>query len=213
MGVTAHLDGKRCLVAGSGPVAKAIVDRLRCDGATVEELPAGAALARADGSAMGVSDAIDQLGGLDILVTAFSERDDRPFLEIDDEAWARALDGNLKPAFLVGREAARAMVEAGGGVIVHVGSDVAARPGPGTAAYAAAKAGVHLLTTCMALDLAPDGVRVCAVAACEDGADPLGTEAIGPDDVAGAVAFCASDAGSYVLGSTFFLNAPLPVRS
>ncbi len=87
----------------------------------------------------------------------------------------------------------------------HVGSDVALRPGPGTAAYAAAKAGVHLLATAMALDLAPDGIRVCCVAACED-SEPTA------EDVAASVAFCASDEASYVLGSTFFLDGPLPYR-
>jgi 3-oxoacyl-[acyl-carrier protein] reductase len=120
---------------------------------------------------------------------------------------------NLKSAFLVGRECARAMVEAGGGVIVHVGSDLAVRPGPGTASYAAAKAGVHLMATCMALDLAPQGVRVCAVAACEDGTEAPSRGGLSPADVAGAVAFCASDGASYVLGSTFFPNGPAPVRS
>jgi NAD(P)-dependent dehydrogenase (short-subunit alcohol dehydrogenase family) len=69
----------------------------------------------------------------------------------------------------------------------------------------AAKAGVHLLATAMALDLAPDGIRVCCVAACEDG-EPTA------EDAAASVAFCASDEASYVLGSTFFLDGPLPYR-
>jgi NAD(P)-dependent dehydrogenase (short-subunit alcohol dehydrogenase family) len=213
MGVRGRFEGKRCVVAGRGANADAVAARLRAEGGAVSVL--GAApneLATETGAAGAVGRAVDELGGIDVLVTAFASRDDRPFLEIDDEAWQRSLDENLKCSFLVGREAARAMVAASGGVIVHVGSDVAARPGAGTAAYAAAKAGVHLLTTCMALDLAPDGVRVCAVAAPEDGCDPLGSAALGPDDLAAAVAFCASDEGSYVLGSTFYLNGPLPVR-
>ena len=205
--------GKRCLVAGSGAAAEAVAARLRVEGATVSALVPDASLASDTGAAAAVERAIGELGGLDVLVTAFHERNDRPFLDIDDESWERALDGNLKCAFLVGREAARALAAASGGVIVHVGSDVAARPGPGTAAYAAAKAGVHLLATVMALDLVPDGVRVCAVAACEDGAEPPGGGAVGPEDVAAAVAFCASDEASYVLGSTFYPNGPLPVRS
>jgi NAD(P)-dependent dehydrogenase (short-subunit alcohol dehydrogenase family) len=170
-------------------------------------------LAGEAGAAAAVAAALEQLGDVDVLVTAFSTRSDAPFLEIDDETWRRALDENLKSAFLVARECARAMVEGSGGTIVHVGSDVAARPGPATAAYAAAKAGVHLMATCMALDLAPQGVRVCAVAACEDGTESPGGSRPGAKDVAGAVAFCASGEASYVLGSTFFLNGPLPVRS
>jgi len=210
MGVTRRFEGRRCLVAGEGAVADAVAARLEAEGART--LRSGGDLAEEAEARAAVEQAIAQLGGVDVLVTAFAMREDRPFLEIDDEGWQRHIDGNLKSAFLVAREAARAMIENGGGVIVHVGSDVGARPGPNTAAYAAAKAGVHLLATGMALDLAPDGVRVCAVAAPEDGSETPATAELGPEDVAAAVAFCASDEASYVLGSTFFLNGPLPVR-
>jgi len=209
-----RFEGKRCLVAGEGAIADAVASRLGAEGARLARLDGDPGRLAEDATARAaVEGAVTELGGVDVLVTAFATREDRPFLEIDDECWRRHVDGNLKSAFLVGREAARAMVGNGGGVIVHVGSDVGARPGPKTAAYAAAKAGVHLLATGMALDLAPDGVRVCAVAACEDGSEAPAPAEIGPDDVAAAVAFCASDEASYVLGSTFFLSGPLPVRA
>ena len=215
MGVTGRLGGRRCLVAGRGPVADAIAQRLRADGGVVSRLDGEpSSLAEEARAVEAVADVTGRLGGVDVLVTAFAEREDRPFLELDDELWERMLAENLTSAFLIGRECARAMASAGGGVIVHVGSDVGARPGPGTAAYAAAKAGVHLLATVMGLDLAPHGVRVCAVAAAEDGSETAGGAVVpGPDAVAGAVAFCASDEASYVLSSTFFVNGPLPVRS
>jgi 3-oxoacyl-[acyl-carrier protein] reductase len=211
--MTRRFEGSRCIVAGRGAVADAVASRLEAEGGAVARL-AGEPLELASdaAAAAAVREAVDGLGGVDVLVSAFCERQDAPFLSIDDGAWERTLDANLKAAFLAGREAARAMVAAGSGVIVHVGSDVGARPGSGTAAYAAAKAGVHLLTTCMALDLAPDGVRVCCVAASEDGGAPPSSSVAGPADVAAAVAFCASGAASYVLGSTFFLAGPLPVR-
>jgi NAD(P)-dependent dehydrogenase (short-subunit alcohol dehydrogenase family)/predicted choloylglycine hydrolase len=205
--VTDRFAGKRCLVAGSGEGADAIAARLEAEGGRVVRLAGD--LATDTGSRAAVMDASSRLGGPpDVCVTAFAVREDRPFLDLDDEVWERTIDENLKGAFMVGREAARAMVGAGGGVIVHVSSDVAARPGPATSAYAAAKAGVNLLTIVQALDLAPDGVRVCAVAAPDDGAEPPGSAALGADDLAGAVAFCASDEASYVLGSTFYLNGP-----
>ena len=215
MAVTARFEGKRCFVAGRGDTADAIVQRLGAEGGAVARLEGTwTTLATDDGAKATVDQACAAMGGgPDVLVTAFCEREDSPFLSIDQDAWHRALDGNLKAAFLVARECARAMVTSGAGVIVHVGSDVGARPGPGTAAYAAAKAGVHLLTMGMALDLVPDGVRVCGVAACEDGSEVPRPPDVGPNDVAAAVAFCASEAASYVLGSTFFLNGPLPVRS
>jgi NAD(P)-dependent dehydrogenase (short-subunit alcohol dehydrogenase family) len=213
VGVKRRFEQKRCVVAGRGALAAAVAERLNAEGASLcrlEDDPAE--LATDAGAARAVERARSELGGVDVLVTAFCTREDRPFLEIDDDLWTRSLDENLKCAFLVGRDCARLMVAAGGGVIVNVGSDVGSRPGSGTAAYAAAKAGVHLLTTCMALDLIPDGVRVCAVAACEDGSESPGLTEVGPEDVAAAVAFCASGEASYVLGSTFYLNGPLPVR-
>src|SRR5690348_7720535 len=110
--------GKRCVVTGEGPVADAVVARLNSEGATVAR-------------------ALDELAGLDVLVTACAVREDRPFLELEDDVWERALDGNLTSAFVDAREAARLMAAAGGGVIVHVGSTLAVRPVPGSAAYAA----------------------------------------------------------------------------
>jgi NAD(P)-dependent dehydrogenase (short-subunit alcohol dehydrogenase family) len=206
--------GRRCLVAGRGEIAKAVAERLAAEGAELALLEGEPVdLAGEAGATAAVAGALERLGGIDVLVTAFSSRTDNPFLELDDRTWRRSLDENLKSAVLVGRECARAMVDAHGGVIVHVGSDIAARPGPGTAAYAAAKAGLHLMATCMALDLAPDGVRVCSVAACESGSEAPGPGTLASEDVAGAVAFCASAEASYVLGSTFFLDGPLPVRS
>ena len=211
MGVR-RFEGKRCLVAGSGPLALATAARLRDEGGEVSTLAASPALATEPGAASAVADCVAALGALDVLVTAFHEREDRPFLELDDETWNRVLDGNLKCAFLVGREAARLMAGGGGGSIVHVGSDLGTRPRSGTGAFAAAKAGVHLLTTCMALDLAPEGVRVCGVAAPEDGTETIGGVAFQPEDVAAAVAFCASGEASYVLGSTFHPSGGPPGR-
>jgi NAD(P)-dependent dehydrogenase (short-subunit alcohol dehydrogenase family) len=212
MGMRRH-EHRRCIVAGRGALAEAIAERLRQEDGTVVLLPQHAAtLATDEGAAAAVASAVDELGGLDVCATAFASRTDVSFLEIDDEQWVRCIDENLTCAFTVAREAARAMLARSGGVIVHVGSDVAARPGSGSSAYAAAKAGLQLMSTSMALDLSLDGVRVCAVAAPEDGAGTPHGEQLGPADTAAAVAFCASDEASYVLGSTFFLNGPLPVR-
>jgi glucose 1-dehydrogenase len=210
--VTRRFEGSRCLVAGSGPGADAIAERLRSEGGRVVALDRPADLTSDAGATSATAGAVTELGGLDVLVTAFSTREDRPFLDIDDDSWRTTLDENLKAAFLVGREAARTMVKAGGGVIVHVGSHAGACPGPSAAAYAASKAGVHLLTTGMALDLAPHGVRVCAVAEPREGPAPYPVPPPGIDDLAAAVAFCASKEASYVMGSTFFLDGPLPLR-
>jgi NAD(P)-dependent dehydrogenase (short-subunit alcohol dehydrogenase family) len=200
-----RLARKRTLVAGSGVVADAIVRTFQREGARVVVRDNDVSALASDSEARAcVKSAVAQLGGLDVVVTAFATRHDAAFLDISDEDWTRTLHGNLKSAFMIGREGALSMTAAGGGTVVHVGSDVAARPTAGTAAYAAAKAGVHLLATVMGLDLAPDGVRVCFVAAAETGTTPAPWH----DAAAAAVAFCASDAASYVLGSTLFLGRP-----
>ncbi len=203
------MTGARAIVAGDGEVAAAVARRLRADGADVARLDGdGVKLAREDAARTAVEAAAAGLGGLDVLVTAFARREERAFLDTGDDLWERMLDENLKAPFLVSREAARVMAGGNGGVIVHVGSDVAARPGPRQAAYAAARAGGHLLATAMALDLVPDGVRVCCVAHAEAG-EPRASAA---EDTAAAVAFCASPAASYVLGSTFYVDGLVPVR-
>jgi 3-oxoacyl-[acyl-carrier protein] reductase len=213
MGVTRRFKSKRCLVGGTGLIADAIAARLEVEGGTVSRLQQPVkSLATLAGARAAVAEIIAETGGLDVVVTAFDFRNDQPFLEIDDAIWSQTIDANLTTTFFVASEAARTMIRDSGGTIVLVGSEVGARPGPRTGAYAAAKAGVHLLATGMALDLAPDGVRVCAVAASEGAADQGPGGDFGADDVAGAVAFCASDEGSYVLGSTFFPTGPLPLR-
>jgi NAD(P)-dependent dehydrogenase (short-subunit alcohol dehydrogenase family) len=209
--VSPRFAGKRCLVAGKGEVADAVRARLAGEGAEVAWISQDALTSERDVQAA-VEKAAGALGGVDVLVTAFHHREDRPFLDLDEKAWQRSLHTNLKLPFLVGREVAKLMAAAGQGTIVHVTSDVAARPGPGTAAYAASKAGLNLLSLGMALDLAPQAVRVCTVAASEDGTAAPGGNPPRAEDTAAAVAFCASPDASYVLGSTFYLNGPLPSR-
>lgn len=209
MGIMNGIVGKRCVVAGQSEPASVIVDRFRKEEAEVIALDlAPAQLTDESVVKQHINHAAAQLKGLDIVVTAFVTRDDRPFIEIDDQLWMQTLNENLKCPFLVGREAARIMALGGGGVIVHVGSNLANGNQPGTGAYAAAKAGVHLLTTGSALDLIPHNVRICCVAANEldGGKDSL-------HDLAGAVTFCASDDASYVVGSTFSLDSNSRVRS
>lgn len=76
----------------------------------------------------------------------------------------RQFNTNLKGAFLMAQEAARRMAKSGGGVIINVASTAGLRAGAFMASYGAAKAGLIHLTRIMALELAPKGVRVNALA-------------------------------------------------
>ena len=106
----------------------------------------------------------DQLGGLHIVVNNAGLQSDTPFLELDLAGWRAQLAVDLDGAFLVASAACRLMVGRGGGVVVNVTSVHEHQPRPGFAAYCTAKAGLGMLTRCMARELAPHGIRVLSVA-------------------------------------------------
>jgi len=147
------------------------------------------------------------------------------FLDITEADWDQVIDVNLKGAFLVGQAVARAMVQQGGGAIVHMSSVNAVMAIPSIAAYNVSKGGIAQLTRVMALALVDHGIRVNAV-----GPGTIATElakkAVMADDaalarlmsrtpmrrlgepaeVADAVAYLLSDASSYITGETLFID-------
>lgn len=166
-----------------------------------------------------------RFGGVDILVNNAGALVQRtPFKEITVELWDRVLDVNLKSVLLCSQAVLPMMERRGGGRIVNVTS-VAARNGggPGSAAYATAKAGVSNLTRAMAKELLPDGIIVNGVAPgvittpFHDrytppearrklaGTIPAGREGK-PEEVSGAVVFLASPAADYVVGEILEVN-------
>lgn len=177
------------------------------------------------------SQAKDKLGGVDILVNNAGIYPVASILEHSVELWERVAGVNLGGTFMCSQQAARQMVDQGqGGVIINISSMSGIRPsGAGMPSYDATKAGVHGLTRNMALELAPHGVRVLAVAPGGvwtpgvsgnfENADeatkellqnvkdkiPLGRWAQA-DDVARLVLFLASDAGGYLTGSTVVID-------
>ncbi len=113
-----------------------------------------------------VASLADQLGGLDAFVNNAGVLGLQNFLDMELALWRRVVQGNLTGAFVAGQAAARRMVAAGTGTgrIVNVSSVHEAIPMLEGAAYCASKAGIGMLTKCMALDLAPHGITVNAVA-------------------------------------------------
>ena len=175
-----------------------------------------------------VARAVEEFGGLDILVNNIGRAAVGTVIDITEEEWDRSLDINLRTAFLSSKYAIPAMVERGGGSIVNVSSISAVR-GDGTAAYSAAKGAMLALTVDMAYSHGRDGIRVNAVAPghittpmvhsvsqpgpradfmdqMRNEAGLLGTPGTGWD-VGWAVAFLASDEARWITGVT------LPVDS
>jgi NAD(P)-dependent dehydrogenase (short-subunit alcohol dehydrogenase family) len=239
------LAGKRALITGAASgIGRAAAARFATEGAAVALLDRngpGVLEAAAEIGALGlaadvrleaeieaaVAEAVDALGGLDILVAnagvqlhGEDDRADRLALEV----WERTLRINLTGVFLTCKHGIRALLDGGGGSVVCTSSPTAfAGVAPGYDAYSASKAGVLGLVRAMARDYAPE-VRVNAVVPgfvetalvapvtsdAEWLANVLSTVPLGragrPDEVAGLIAFVASDACAYATGAAFVLD-------
>lgn len=167
---------------------------------------------------------VEALGAVSILVNNAGGVFSSPILETTENGWDALYKSNLRHVLLCTQRVARGMVAAGtGGSIISVTSIEGARAAPGYAAYAAAKAGVISYTKTAALELAPHGIRVNALApdvTITDGLRaiaPAGSEArfgdLVPmgragdvDEMAGAAVFLASDLSSYVTGQTLHVD-------
>jgi NAD(P)-dependent dehydrogenase (short-subunit alcohol dehydrogenase family) len=162
-------------------------------------------------------------GDVDVLVNNAGIIDvDRHVLEADEAWWNRVLSINLTGQFLCALEAARSMAPRGGGSIIGISSGGAQRAHRGMVAYDAAKGGVEGMTRALALDLAPYGIRVNAIApgsidvrgftpdeaATRGETIPLGRVGT-PADLAGPAVFLASDDSAYVTGVVFAVDGGL----
>ncbi len=158
--------------------------------------------------------------GFDILLNNAGIAGAVPALDLDEAGWDQVLDVNLKGSFLVAQAAARALKQAGrGGAIVNIASVLGLRVAGNVSAYAASKAGIIQLTKALALEWARHGIRVNALCpgyietemntaffASEAGQGMvrrIPQRRLGkPEELAGALLLLASDAGSYMTGST-----------
>src|SRR3954452_22459061 len=103
-------------------------------------------------------------GRLDILVNNAGVIPRKPLLETTDADWAAVMDSNLSAYFRLSREAARLMVPAKRGRIIMVSSIMGLLGRPTIAGYVTAKAGLHGMTRALAVELAPHGITVNALA-------------------------------------------------
>ncbi len=124
-------------------------------------VPAPGDISKADVCHAMVTDAVDAMGGLDVLVTNAGVFFRGTIEETDEAAWDHVLDANLKGLFFCSRAALPAL-KASKGNIVHVASESGLNGYAETTAYCASKGAVVNLTRSMAIELAPD-VRVNCV--------------------------------------------------
>jgi 3-oxoacyl-[acyl-carrier protein] reductase len=171
--------------------------------------------------------AADALGRLDVVVNNAGLGGTAELVDMTDEQWNMVLDVTLTGTFRCTRAALRHLLPQRSGVIVNNASVLGWRAQPGQAHYAAAKAGVMALTRCAAMEAAPAGVRVNAVAPSLAmhpflskviSEDVLGDltrrEAFGraaePWEVANVIVFLASDYSSYMTGEVVSVSSQHP---
>ena len=112
-----------------------------------------------------VGETLAAFGALDILVNnAGVTHINKPMMEIGEEEFDKTFAVNVKGVFLGCQAVVPHFRKAGGGVIINIGSTAGLRPRAGLSAYNATKGAVHILTRSLAVELAPDRIRVCAIA-------------------------------------------------
>ncbi len=238
--MTKRLEGKTALVTGGASgFGLGIVETFAREGARVavldvngeaakrvaDGIPGAIAIAADVAKAADVNRAVAEtvaaFGSLDVLVNnaGISHRN-RPMLEVEEDEFDRVFAVNVKSIYLFARAAIPPMRAQGGGMILNIGSTAGLRPRPGLVWYNGTKGAVHAITKSMAVELAPERIRVCALAPVA-GETPLLATFMGedtpekraafkatvpwgrlstPQDIANAALFLCSDEADMITG-------------
>lgn len=236
------LSGKRALVTGaSGAIGGAIAKTLHAQGAEVAlsgtRREALEALAQGLGERANVmpadlsdaasverlpKDAVEAMGGVDILINNAGITRDQLLMRLKDEDWAAVMQVNLESAFRLSRACLRGMMKGRWGRIVSITSIVGVTGNPGQSNYAASKAGMIGFSKSLAQEVASRNITVNCVApgfiasamtqALPDDQrerllDSIPAARLGSGaDIAAAVAYLASEESAYVTGQTLHVN-------
>ena len=237
-----RLKDKICLVTGAASgFGEGIAQKFTAEGATVAivdlneagakrvagEVGGGAIAIRCDVSKgddveAAVARVTEEFGRLDVVINnAGWSNKNAPLMETDEAAVRKLFDVNVMSIFHMTRAIVPRWREAGGGVMINVGSTAGIRPRPGLTWYNASKGAANLVTKALAVELAPDRIRVCGLAPVMGATALLETFMGVPDtpenrrkfvatipwgrmseprDVANAAAFLVSDEAEFLTG-------------
>jgi 2-hydroxycyclohexanecarboxyl-CoA dehydrogenase len=219
-----RLQGKTAMVTGAGRgIGEAIADALAAEGAAVAACGLDGASVRA---AVGL--ATSELGPIDILVNNAGIDVVELFVDSAEETWDRIIAVNLRGTITVTRAVLDGMIERGGGRIIHIASDAGRVGSSGEVVYSATKGGIIAFGKALAREVARHGITVNSVCPgptdtalldqvaaysqkLVDGlARAIPLRRIGqPADIAGTVAFLASDQAASITGQTLSVSGGL----